>query len=173
MLLEYDSSLTQLQQDLRRPVRGVSWICLPGRRHSSTIHVAYEHAEFESGARVNYTHYSVDAALPHGSTPFHGKIVRVHHLFQVRNVALACVTWGEELSVDSSTQGREYRFPERVPVATIGGSSSSVTPVLASLPTVVRVERLVSYVHFGVLPGARLLLNRFYIPRGIDSDRDL
>ena len=157
----------QLKQDLRQPIRGVSWICLSGRsQHTSTVHVAYEHTAFESGARVNYTHYSVDVALPHGSTPFNGEVVRVFHLFKVKNVALACVSWGKKLDVDASSGCREYRFPERGATAQNGSASSS--SVAASLPTVIRVERLFAYVHFGVLPGARLLLNRFYIPRGVD-----
>ena len=171
---EFEGDGSALFDQLALPVRGVAWLCLPGRsQHTATIYAAQQHSDYKSGTRVNHTHYSVDTALPHGSTSFEGSIVRVHHLFLLGDVPLACVTWGEALQVDKKTGCREYRFRGRQslspPLRSVSSSSSSSTPP-TPLPNVIHARRLVSYVHFGVLPGSRLVLNRFYIPRGLDSD---
>ena len=145
-------------------VRGLTFVCLPNRsKHSATIYASQPHTNHVTGTtRVNYTHYSVDSVLPQGSTPFRGSVVRVQHLFMVGDTPLVCVTWGKPLGLDTSLGCREYSFPDR----SAGSSSSSSSSARSQPPCVIKAERLVSYVHFGILPGSRLLLNRFYIPRG-------
>jgi hypothetical protein len=141
-----------LKVELAEGVSGLSFVCLPHRsRHAATIFSSQAHADHKEGTRVNFTHYSVGSALPHGSTEFPGKVARVHRLFLVRDVPLACVTWGQFIKVEPITGCREYRF--------------------STLSSVIKAERLISYVHFGILPGSRLLLNRFYVPRGLDDDK--
>ena len=172
---EYEDDRAAIFEQLEQPVRGVAWLCLSGRsRHIATIYAFHQHSDYKSGTRVNYTHYSVDTALPHGSTSFEGSVVRVHHLFLLGDLPLACVTWGEALQVDTKTGCREYRFHDRQsrppPLRSVSSSSSSSAPP-TPLPNVIHARRLVSYVHFGVLPGSRLVLNRFYIPGGLESDR--
>ena len=130
---EFEGDGSALFDQLALPVRGVAWLCLPGRsQHTATIYAAQQHSDYKSGTRVNHTHYSVDTALPHGSTSFEGSIVRVHHLFLLGDVPLACVTWGEALQVDKKTGCREYRFRGRQslspPLRSVSSSSSSSTP---------------------------------------------
>ena len=167
------SELDSLRSD---GAEGVDTVCLPHRsKHTSTIYCTQPPSDHKEGkTRVNYAHYSVDSALPHGSTPFVGKVARIHHLFLVADVPLALVTWGQPLKVVPGLDCREYRFPARGAALTSSSSSSSTRRRAppTSLPSVIKVERLISYVHFGILAGSRFLLSRFYIPRGLDSDAE-
>jgi hypothetical protein len=166
---------SELDSLTRDGAEGVASVCLPHRsEHTSTIYCTQPSSDHKEGkTRVNYAHYSVDSALPHCSAPFEGKVARIHHLFLVADVPLALVTWGQPLQVERGLGCREYSFPVRGAPATFSSSSSSrcrAPPI--SLPSVIKVDRLISYVHFGILPGSRFLLNRFYIPRGLDSDAE-
>ena len=155
----------------------LAWVCLPNRSKAmATIYASSASFSLQQ-TKINYTHYSVDSKLPHGNEPFSGEVVRVHHLFVIKEFAYVVCTWGIRGTVDPITGCTEYTFPER------GSSHPPLPPVKprkrgrpkkqqaeqnvpASLPLILKAERLISYVHFGIIPGSKLLLNRFYIPRG-------
>ena len=171
------SALNELLQQNGR-VRGLTFVCLPNRsKHSATIYAPQPQKDHvKDMTRVNYSHYYGRCAPPQGSTPFTGSVVRMHHLFMVGDTPLACVSWGQAQGLVPSLECQEYSFPERNAASASSSSSSSSSSASRRQgplpPCVVKAERLVSYVHFGILPGSRLLLNRFYIPRGLDSDAE-
>jgi hypothetical protein len=87
-------------------------------------------------------YYTVDQTLPHGGTELVGDVVRAELLFfvstsHVTRRPVAYVTIGRKMA-------RERR--------------------MQCWDSFMAAERLVSYVHFGSLPGNCKLLNRFYIP---------
>ncbi len=123
----------------------VKWVCLPGRsKERESVHA--DPGESGKGRCC----YSVDVALPYGGSEFKEKIVQVERVFIVETAniprrSFAYVTVGTRVARDSRTQCWEYDFK-------------------SSAPVVMGAERLISYVHFGLLNGDRRLLNRFYIP---------
>ena len=120
---------------------------------------------------------AVDGPVDHKQ---HGGIVQLDHLFFIEDEAFAKVSWGKKTRSHSILQCQGYMFNEILQSRSVNSKKaalkkswekliqeqSAVKRMLPSIPlhkfeTIIRVERLAGYIHFGVVNG-ELFLNRFY-----------
>ena len=134
----------------------------------------FRHATVWAAANKGICYYAVDGPRHSAS---HSGIVRVQSLFVFEDQFFAQVCWGEAKEIDRATECRRYAFSTLEPTAVtrcfkrlcklfpsknpqrhgkLGWSGTNKPDVI------IRAQRLVEYVHFGLCDG-NLVLNDFFI----------
>jgi len=121
-------------------LKTVRWLLLPGR-NTRTGKLWADTDRKTTGA----VHYTLDSHLAQDNSYYDGKVVRLDHLFIVRDIGLAFVTYGKRGNLDNNTGCYSYNFSE--------------DDQGRWQPRVILASRLRSYVHFGFVHG-KLLFNR-------------